>query len=145
MRDANFNEQPDFQALPAAGHGGTNPHAQESLGSDVAQARHKVEQAEAEIAKGEADLEEAIHELEEIEHPHPVQIVVNTKQVEMPHNRASGLAIKERAIAVGVNIKIDFVLFAERGDGRQEVVKDEKVIHLHNEQRFEAIDNDDHS
>ncbi|ABO53284.1 hypothetical protein LA345_20710 [Burkholderia vietnamiensis] len=144
MRDANFDEQADRQAAPDGGHGG-NPLAPNSLGSDLAQALRKVEEAEGEIAKGEADLDEAIHELEELEHSHPVRIVVNTKQVEMPHNRASGLAIKERAIAVGVNIKLDFVLFAELGDGRQEVVKDDQIIHLHSEQRFEAIDNDDHS
>ena len=61
--------------------------------------------AEGEIAKGKADLDEAMHELEELEHSNPVRIIVNTKQVEMPNKRATGLAIKERAIAVGVNIK----------------------------------------
>ncbi|WP_431798315.1 hypothetical protein SGO26_29375 (plasmid) [Cupriavidus metallidurans] len=143
MRDANFDKQPSLPGLPAGCQGGTNPPE----GGDFAQALHKVEQAEAEIAKGKVDLEEAIHELKELEHerPHPVRIDVNNTQVEMPHNLASGLAIKERAIAVGVNIKLDFVLFAELGGGRQEVIKDDQVIHLHNKQCFEAIDNDDHS
>ncbi|PMS15564.1 hypothetical protein C0Z18_26410 [Trinickia dabaoshanensis] len=145
MRDTNFDEKADLQTAPDGDHGGIDSLVPNSLGSEFAQALRKVEAAEGEIAEGKADLDEAIHELDELEHSHSVQIIVNTKQVEMPHNRANGLAIKERAIAVGVNIKLDFVLFAELGDGRQEVVKDNQVIHLHSEQRFEAIDNDDHS
>jgi len=112
MHDADFDKQAAPQAAPNGGHDGIKPLAPDSLGSDIAQALRKVEEAEGEIAKGKADLDEAIHELEELEHSHLVRILVNTKQVEMPHNLASGLAIKERAIAVGVNIKLDFVLFA---------------------------------
>ena len=132
---------PDHQHISATNHGAES--------GEIAEALKKVEKAEAEIATGERDLREAIHELEEIEQHHdrhkPVVIRVNNKPITMPGRYATGLEIKEVAIRDGVNIKIDFVLFAELPNGKEEVVRDDQTVELHHDQCFEAIDNDDHS
>lgn len=114
---------------------------------ELLDALEKVEEAEKEIAKGEVDLREAVRELEALRHEHhgPVVIRVNTKPVTMPRSKANGLEIKEAAIGAGLNIKVDFVLFAELSGDKQEIVKDEQIVDLHHDQCFEAIDNDDHS
>jgi len=119
----------------------------EEKSGELSDAIHKVEEAEQEIAKGEADLKEAVHELEELKHKHHETVVirVNNKPVTMPKEYATGLEIKEAAIQAGVNIKVDFVLFEDLPNDKQEVIKDDQVVQLRHEQCFEAIDNDDHS
>jgi hypothetical protein len=47
-------------------------------------------------------------------HEHEVVIVVNRHDVLMKGLKATGLQIKQAAIAQGVSIKIDFVLFEVR-------------------------------
>ncbi|WP_322103928.1 multiubiquitin domain-containing protein [Paraburkholderia sp. J41] len=131
----------DQQRISAVDH--------EAENRELAEALEKVEEAEAEIVRGEADLREAVRELDEIEqhsdHHKPVDIRVNNNPVTMPGRYATGLEIKEAAIRDGVDIKIDFVLFAELPDGKEKVVKDDQTVDLHHDKCFEAIDNDDHS
>jgi hypothetical protein len=74
-----------------------------------------------------------------------VNVLVNEKTVLMPKIELTGYEIKELAIAEGVPIKLDFVLFLEHSNGRQETVKDDDRVQIRAHQRFEAIDNDDNS
>jgi len=74
-----------------------------------------------------------------------IQIFVNNKPVQMPQKVATGLQIKEAAIAQQVKIELDFVLFEDLGNGKQEIVDNNKEVKLHEHQRFEAVSNDDHS
>ena len=77
---------------------------------------------------------------------HPVEITVNNHSVTMAVQEATGLEIKETAIAQGVSIKRDFVLMVERGNsGKREPVADDERIHLHAKQHFFAIPPDDNS
>lgn len=121
--------------------------ATDPVNVELLDALEKVEGAEKEIAKGEADLQEAVCELRALqsEHHAPVAIRVNNQPVTMSRSTATGLEIKEAAIRAGVNIKVDFVLFAELSGDKQVIVKDEQLVELHHGQCFEAIDNDDHS
>jgi len=77
--------------------------------------------------------------------PHPIQIFVNGKPVSVYEKELTGLNIKEAAIAQGVQIQLDFVLFEDLSNGKQVIVKDEQVVKVHEHQRFEAITNDDNS
>jgi hypothetical protein len=74
-----------------------------------------------------------------------VEITVNTKSVSMNKGKATGLEIKETAIAQGVNIRNDFVLFEEVGKSQRRVVGDNDVVNIHTGSSFEAIPHDDNS
>ena len=74
-----------------------------------------------------------------------VKVFVNNREVLMPKIKLTGYEIKELAIAENVPIKIDFVLFEDFPNGKQETIPDQKHVQIHEHQRFEAIDNDDHS
>jgi Multiubiquitin len=78
-------------------------------------------------------------------HAHVVDITVNFKPVVMPAHRATGLQIKQTAIAQGVAIQLDFVLFRDRGNGRRDPVRDSETIELTRGERFEAVPGDDNS
>lgn len=80
-------------------------------------------------------------------HPHhqAVDVLVNFKTVTLPTERLTGLAIKEAAIAQGVSIQVDFVLFEDHGHGRRDLIRDDQVVHVHRGERFEAIPGDDNS
>jgi NADPH-dependent glutamate synthase beta subunit-like oxidoreductase len=74
-----------------------------------------------------------------------IPIEVNTKPVVVIGKEQTGLSIKEAAIRQGVNIKIDFVLSVEKGDGKTSVVGDADPIDVHPHEKFVAVDNDDNS
>ena len=74
-----------------------------------------------------------------------IEILVNFKPVAVESDRVTGLAIKEAAIAQGVGIQLDFVLFEDHGHGRRDLVRDDQVVHVHRGARFEAIPGDDNS
>lgn len=76
---------------------------------------------------------------------HTVTVSVNFKPVTFAQKEATGLQIKETAIAQGINIQPDFVLFLEKGSGRREAVRDSETVHLHPNQKFEAVPGDDNS
>lgn len=76
---------------------------------------------------------------------HTVTVSVNFKPVTFKQKEATGLQIKETAIAQGVNIQSDFVLFLDKGNGRRDAVRDDEVVHLHPNQKFEAVPGDDNS
>jgi hypothetical protein len=85
------------------------------------------------------------HETEEGRRVHSVEIVVNFKPVVMPSQHATGLEVKHTAIAQGVNIQPDFVLFRDKGHGHRDPVRDDEKIELHRGEKFEAVPGDDNS
>jgi len=58
---------------------------------------------------------------------------------------ATGLEIKEDAIAQGVQIELDFILSVELPDGRHRVVGNDQTITVHKGQAFTAVPDDDNS
>ncbi len=74
-----------------------------------------------------------------------VTITVNFKPVDMPDNKATGLEIKQTAIAQGVNIQLDFVLFRDKRHGRRDPIRDDETVELHRGDAFEAVPGDDNS
>lgn len=76
---------------------------------------------------------------------HTITVSVNFKPVTFKEKEATGLQIKQTAIAQGVNIQADFVLFLDKGHGRRDAVRDNESVHLHPNQKFEAVPGDDNS
>jgi hypothetical protein len=74
-----------------------------------------------------------------------ITITVNAKAVEMEKGKVTGLEIKQAAIAQGVNIQTDFVLFEDLGQGQRRVIGDNDVVNVHPGSSFEAIPHDDNS
>ena len=82
--------------------------------------------------------------LHEASKPHTVEILVNTKPVQVP-SEVTGAEIKAAAIAAGVPIQPDFVLSEVLPSGRQKIVPDDRKIHLKDGDEFWAIPGDDNS
>ena len=78
-------------------------------------------------------------------HIKQITITVNFKPVTMPAGHATGLEIKRTAIAQGVNIQPDFVLFRDKGHGRRDPIRDDEKVALHPGDKFEAVPGDDNS
>ena len=76
---------------------------------------------------------------------HVVTITVNEKPVEIEGPKASGLEIKQAAIAQGVNIEVTFVLSEELGNRRTRIVGDTDVVAVTKHSRFVAVAPDDNS
>lgn len=74
-----------------------------------------------------------------------IEISVNFKPVRMNLRTATGMQIKEAAITQGVNIRPDFVLIEDKGNGQRKIVGDTDKVHLHSGSKFEAIPHDDNS
>ena len=74
-----------------------------------------------------------------------ITIFVNEKPVTVEKERMTGFAIKQAAIAQGVQIQADFVLSIERGGGRTELIGDTDTVKVKKGDRFLAIPNDDNS
>jgi hypothetical protein len=82
-------------------------------------------------------------------HPHThleqVEIHVNTKLVRLLGHVHNGLEIKDAAIAQGVKIQRDFLLFIEHEHQPNQPVGDDEEITITNHSRFKAIGDDDNS
>ncbi len=76
--------------------------------------------------------------------PHTVEIIVNTKPVELPEREVTGLEIKQAAIAQGVDIQVTFQLSVRHG-GHYKVVGDTDPVKVHHHQDFLCVDKDDNS
>lgn len=73
-----------------------------------------------------------------------VLILVNHQEVRIRRRVATGLQIKQEAIAQGVAIRVDFVLFKVSGDALQPI-KDDQRVHLHERDEFRCVAGDDNS
>jgi len=83
---------------------------------------------------------------EEIHHEHLVDIVVNKRySVDVPGPEATGLQIKEAAIAQGVPIEVDFQLSEIVGEHETKIVDNADEVKLHKGLRFTCVADDDNS
>lgn len=74
-----------------------------------------------------------------------VVIEVNGRDVVMPDKAATGLQIKQAAIAQGVTIQENFVLQEELANGTSKVIGDNDEVKLNKNSSFTAIAPDDNS
>jgi hypothetical protein len=73
--------------------------------------------------------------------PQPVTIKVNNQSVTMPNKHATGLGIKEAAIAAGVEMQLEWVL----SDEKERIITDDKEVTLKDGDDFWAVPGDDNS
>jgi hypothetical protein len=76
---------------------------------------------------------------------HLVQITVNNKKIEIEGPKATGLQIKEAAIAQGVQIELSFQLSEKLGPHKTMVIGDTDTVAVHENQVFVAVADDDNS
>lgn len=76
---------------------------------------------------------------------HLVTITVNEKPVEITGPKATGLDIKQAAIAQGVNIQVSFVLSEELPNRKTRIVGDNDEVTVNKNSRFVAVAPDDNS
>ncbi len=81
----------------------------------------------------------------EVQTRHLVDIVVNKKPVRIEGPKATGLRIKEAAIAQGVQIQVSFQLSEKLGDHKTKVIGDDDTVTLHEGAVFVAVADDDNS
>jgi hypothetical protein len=78
-------------------------------------------------------------------HERIVEIHVNKKPVRIEGPRATGLQIKQAAIAQGVQIELDFVLYELLPSGERKSVGDTDEVTVTKESTFTAVADDDNS
>lgn len=72
-------------------------------------------------------------------------IEVNYRKVVVEGRRQTGLSIKEAAVAQGVKIKLDFLLYEIVGPGKTKQIQDQEVVAVRENSKFDAVPDDDHS
>jgi hypothetical protein len=89
------------------------------------------------------------HEGHGNEHEHAsktTMIIVNEKySVTIQGHKATGMEIKEAAIAQGAPIQKDFNLFRINPGDNLKQVRDDETVTLHEGERFRAVTTDDNS
>ena len=85
------------------------------------------------------------HDAEHERHGHDVIVHVNTRPVQLRGPIATGLEIKQAAIAQDVKIQIDFVLSLEEGHAKPRIIGDTDPVSITNESKFTAVAPDDNS
>ena len=76
---------------------------------------------------------------------HLVTVAVNERPVELEGPKATGLEIKQAAIAQGVKIEVSFVLSEELPNRRTRIVGDTDEVTINKHSRFVAVAPDDNS
>ena len=76
---------------------------------------------------------------------HLVEITLNTKKIEIEGPKATGLQIKEAAIAQGVAIELSFQLSEKLGDHKTKIIGDTDTVTVHEDEVFVAVADDDNS
>jgi len=74
-----------------------------------------------------------------------ITIAVNNKPVVMETKVATGLQIKDAAIAQGVKIQRNFILTEELPGDKSEVILDDQEVKLQKRSEFTAVTPDDNS
>jgi predicted SprT family Zn-dependent metalloprotease len=74
-----------------------------------------------------------------------IAVSVNEQNVKFRHRDVTGAEIKATAIAQGVHIQPDFVLFEVKAHGSLKQVPDHEQINLHVHEKFRAVAPDDNS
>jgi hypothetical protein len=88
-------------------------------------------------------METQVHEKAGKEHL--VTVTVNEQPVELAGPKATGLEIKQAAIAQGVKIELSFVLSEELPNRKTRVVGDTDEVTITKHSRFVAVAPDDNS
>jgi hypothetical protein len=88
-------------------------------------------------------METQVNEKPETEHV--VTITVNEKAVEIAGPKATGLEIKQAAIAQGVNIQLSFVLSEELPNRKTKIIGDNDEVTVNKNSKFVAVAPDDNS
>lgn len=76
---------------------------------------------------------------------HTVQVTLNGEPVEVPAPKATGLEIKQAAIAAGLPVQLDFVLSQERPNGDTKIVGNEDEVVVNKTSKFVLVPADDNS
>lgn len=76
---------------------------------------------------------------------HVVTVTVNEKPVEIAGPKATGLEIKQAAMAQGVNIQLSFVLSEELPHRKTKIVGDNDEVTVNKNSKFVAVAPDDNS
>jgi len=76
---------------------------------------------------------------------HLVTVTVNEKAVEIAGPKATGLEIKQAAIAQDVNIQLSFVLSEELPNRKTKIVGDNDEVTVNKNSKFVAVAPDDNS
>ena len=74
-----------------------------------------------------------------------VTVKVNNKPVQVFGPKATGLEIKQAAIAQGVEIELDFQLALIKPNGRHEIIGDDDEVTVNKNSEFKATAADDNS
>lgn len=82
---------------------------------------------------------------EAVERHHLVEIVVNKRAIRVEGPTATGLEIKEAAIAQGVKIELSFQLSEKLGDHKTKIIDNTDTVTLHEGAVFVAVADDDNS
>ena len=82
---------------------------------------------------------------EKVGKEHLVTVIINEHAVEVAGPKATGLEIKQAAIAQGVKIELSFVLSEELPNRRTRIVGDTDVVTVTKHSRFIAVAPDDNS
>lgn len=93
-------------------------------------------------------MEQTMKEKEEVEKQgaKTTTIIVNEKySVIIQGHKATGMDIKEAAIAQGAPIKTDFNLFRVNPGNNLKQVRDDETVALHEGEHFRAVTTDDNS
>jgi hypothetical protein len=82
---------------------------------------------------------------EDLNPHHVVEIKVNNNPVRIDGPKATGLQIKEAAIAQGVPIQVTFQLSEKLEDHKTKIIGDTDVVDVRNGLTFVAVADDDNS
>ena len=82
---------------------------------------------------------------EKVSKEHLITVTVNNHAVEVAGPKATGLEIKQAAIARGLRIELSFVLSEELPDRHTRIVGDTDVVTITKHSRFIAVAPDDNS
>ena len=74
-----------------------------------------------------------------------ITVYVNEHPVAFSEKEATGLEIKETAIAQGVKIKPDFELFLVKPGEKPKQIADKEKVELKQDEKFHAVSPDDKS
>ena len=77
--------------------------------------------------------------------PHPVTVQVNGHPVAFPDRKATGLEIKQAAIAQGVAIQLDFHLYWVNPGEHLKLIPDSETVELNENKEFRAVTPDENS
>jgi hypothetical protein len=79
------------------------------------------------------------------EHDRLVAVAVNTRPVKVDGPRATGLQIKEAAIAQGLPIQLTFQLSEKLADHKAKIIGNDDTVTLHEGEVFVCVADDDNS